>query len=241
MKSPDYLRRTDTVLTRTLNRIAPEKGEAWRQSKKKRVLETAIAVPVYIATLPLSAALKAAVFLEDGKEIYFRDNRVGRDLESSVQVTKIRTMHPNSHVPEKYGVAGSTDSEGKYLGNSCDPRVTKVGRRIRPYDLEELPQLFDVIRRRLSLVGIRAIAGIDHERLKIARKDTEDIDVWEAGYQQDNPSLFHLQAAVDKKRKTDVSRRYHFDNFYAKNASLGLDLYIMYQVVKMIFKNRHAA
>lgn len=236
MKRPDYFRRTDTVVAKTLNRIAPEKGKEWRQSWKKRVLEKALAAPVYAVTLPVNTALKAAVLFEDGKEPYFRDTRLDQDLESTIQITKIRTMHPNSDVPEKYGVAGCTDGDGKFLNVDYDPRITKVGRLIRPHDLEELPQLLDVARGRLSLVGIRAIAGIDYERLKLAQKESGDITVWEAGYQSDKPSLIHLQAVVDKNRKMSVGRRYHYDNFYAKHASLGFDLYILYRAVKKLLK-----
>ncbi len=227
-----YLRRKDTIVANMLTKLAPQIGSEWRQSHTKQTLERNLALPISLLARPVTLYLSRQA-LKDGIEPFYEQPRVGSDLTESLSVTKIRTMFPNSDASEMFGSVGSCDARGDAVDESLDPRVTRFGRRLRRYELDELPQLADVGRKdgKLSFIGLRAVHMIDVQRLKSARASTKDFAVWEQAYSEDKPSLLHLHAVMDKKRKEDNTRRYHYDLFYARNASLALDLYIMYKAL----------
>lgn len=104
---------------------------------------------------PILLAVAVAIKLDDGGPIFFRQERVGVN-GTTFKMTKFRSMVTNAEA-----LLGSLRSEGQDAGNVTlfkrrdDPRVTRVGSIIRKFSLDELPQLFDVVRGNMSLVGPR--------------------------------------------------------------------------------------
>jgi lipopolysaccharide/colanic/teichoic acid biosynthesis glycosyltransferase len=107
----------------------------------KRVLDLAIATPLFLATLPLAPLVRLAMVLtHDPGPLLFHAVRVGRNGRP-IDVLKIRTMR--------------TGAPGGSVTGHEDPRITRIGRLLRRTKLDELPQLWNVVRGDMSLVGPR--------------------------------------------------------------------------------------
>ena len=106
----------------------------------KRSLDVLIAVPALVIVSPLIAAAAIAIKVESRGPVFYRGTRVGRD-GVEFQILKLRSM-------SAHGAGSSVTAAG-------DPRVTRVGRFLRRTKLDETPQLWNVIRGEMSLVGPR--------------------------------------------------------------------------------------
>ncbi len=130
----------------------------------KRSLDVVFALVGLLITAPLWIVAAAAIALETHGGVLYRQTRWGRGGRF-FDVLKFRTMHADSD--EIYGVLQAT---------SDDPRVTSVGRLLRKTGIDELPQLVNILRGEMSLVGPRPLAvgeTIDHaDGLRIAYEDS---------------------------------------------------------------------
>jgi exopolysaccharide biosynthesis polyprenyl glycosylphosphotransferase len=102
---------------------------------------------------PLLLAVAALVKLEDGGPVFFRQTRVGRHGEH-FGMLKFRSMVPDADKLEAR-LRSQAEHEGALFKMENDPRVTRIGRFIRRYSIDELPQLFNVLGGSMSLVGPR--------------------------------------------------------------------------------------
>ena len=122
----------------------------------------------------------------------------------------------------------------RYTGKpEDDPRNTQLGKKMRAFELEELPQLLQVLKGDISLIDIRAISQGAINRIEANRP--ENFEVWRKAYDAGKPGLLNLNAAINPRRK-DVLTRLHYDMLYAKKASLGLDLYIIFKTAGRLLK-----
>lgn len=215
-----YLRREDTYLARALRAVCPFEGEEYRESGDKRFIEVLIATPMAVSTLPVAGALALAVKLEDGGSCFYVQKRVDGD-DDEFPVVKIRCMREDADTDIWAALHNAT-----IYGESEDPRNTNLGSFMRQYELEELPQLWQVVQGKLSLIDIRAAAKYVMDYVEENRPNT--FHEWKEAYYVNRPGLFSLNSAVNPSRKNDL-RRHHYDLLYAKKASLGLDLFILYR------------
>lgn len=116
----------------------------WNYSAGKRLLDIATASLVLLISLPLTVVIAAAVKLNSRGPVLFRQARVGRDGRSFV-ILKFRTMASREQ----------TEQAGLSLTRKGDSRVTAVGRVLRNWKLDELPQFLNVLCGDMSLVGPR--------------------------------------------------------------------------------------
>lgn len=140
-----------------------------RQQRAKRLVDIALAVPALVLTAPVLLAAGAAIFVTGGRPVLFRQVRLGAGRRPFV-LYKLRTMVNNSsdaahrefnrrelleenHVPDTSDGAFKLD----------DPRVTRVGRWLRKTSIDELPQLINVLRGEMSLVGPRPVLDWEAE------------------------------------------------------------------------------
>ena len=112
------------------------------------------------------AVLAVAIRLEDGGPVIFRQRRVGLD-GAVFSCWKFRSMRPDAAELEAR-MRQEQGHDGALWKMQGDPRITAVGRFIRRYSLDELPQLFNVLRGDMSLVGPRPAAGAEVARLQRA-------------------------------------------------------------------------
>jgi exopolysaccharide biosynthesis polyprenyl glycosylphosphotransferase len=120
----------------------------------KRGLDVVVAGAALVAMTPLLAAVAIAIRLDSRGPILFRQPRAGRERET-FELLKFRSMYTNAE--ERKVELHSDVEDGVMFKMHADPRVTRVGRFLRRYSLDELPQLWNVIRGEMSLVGPRPL------------------------------------------------------------------------------------
>lgn len=183
----------------------------------KRATDTAGAAIGLLLLAPLFAILAVAIRLDSKGPVFFRQVRIGRDGRP-FGIWKFRTMVADAEARKDELRALSVAGPGLFKIVD-DPRITRVGRLLRSSSLDELPQLFNVIRGEMSLVGPRPLVidedaqvmGLDRSRLRLKPGMTGP---WQV-----------LEARVPLQEMVSI------DYFYASSWSLWLDLKIMLRTV----------
>jgi lipopolysaccharide/colanic/teichoic acid biosynthesis glycosyltransferase len=177
----------------------------------RRALDLVIAGVVSAVTAPLVAVLALAVRLESPGHPLYTQTRVGKDGEL-FEIYKLRTM---VHGAEFTG-AGLAIQEG-------DDRITRIGRFLRRYSLDELPNLWNVLRGEMSIIGPRPTLQVqveqytDRERGRLAVKP--GITGW---------------AQVNGRASLPWPERIELDLWYVEHRTLALDLEILARTVRMV-------
>jgi exopolysaccharide biosynthesis polyprenyl glycosylphosphotransferase len=127
----------------------------------KRAFDLAGASLGLLAVAPLFAVIAVAIKLEDGGPVFFRQLRVGRHGKH-FELLKFRTMVPDAEAL-KDSLRDRNEAQAGLFKIADDPRVTRVGRLLRKSALDELPQLLNIIRGEMSLVGPRPLV-LDEDR-----------------------------------------------------------------------------
>jgi len=178
----------------------------------KRLLDIVMSAVGLVALAPVLLAVALAVRLEVGPGVIFRQVRVGLDGRP-FEVMKFRSMR--SLPPGIEGPWAVTSSDG----------IGKVGRLIRRYSLDELPQLFNVLRGDMSIVGPRP------ERPEYVQQFSTAVPGY--GHRHRVPvGLTGLAAVNGLRGDTSIEDRAHFDNWYIENWSLWFDVKI---IVRTLF------
>jgi Undecaprenyl-phosphate galactose phosphotransferase WbaP len=132
----------------------------------KRTFDISIAAFIVILLLPLMACLCILIRLGSQGPILFRQRRIGMRGEA-FDCMKFRTMHPDAERMLQVLLEKSSEARREWEQNfklKDDPRITTVGKFLRKTSLDELPQLFNVLRGDMSLVGPRPIVADEMER-----------------------------------------------------------------------------
>ncbi len=186
----------------------------WDQFAKS-VEDKLIAAITLIVAAPLMLLIAIAVKLESRGPVLFRQKRYGFNNEL-IEVFKFRSMY----------VEGC-DAHAARLVTKDDPRVTRIGRIIRKTSLDELPQLFNVIRGELSLVGPRPHAT----QAKADNALYDDVVESYFARHRIKPGMTGWAQINGWRGETDtyekIRRRVEYDLYYIENWSLFLDLYIL--------------
>jgi Undecaprenyl-phosphate galactose phosphotransferase WbaP len=224
---------------------APERWY-WDQSRGRSGVELPARATAYFAAkraLDLAGTLVlAAVFTplmlvivlllrKDGGPVIYRHWRIGRDGRS-FQCLKFRSMVPNADDVLRELLARDAGLKHEWARHHklrSDPRVTALGRFLRRTSLDELPQLWNVIRGEMSLVGPRPV--VRQELLRYGRNIR--------AYLSARPGVTGLWQ-VQGRNDTDYRRRVVLDTYYVKRRSLLLDLYILLKTVRVVLGGRGA-
>jgi lipopolysaccharide/colanic/teichoic acid biosynthesis glycosyltransferase len=137
-----------------------------------RALDVAGASIALALTSPVLAAAALAVKLQDGGPVLYRQRRVGHRGEE-FELLKLRTM-----------VVGAETQGAGWAVNEGDPRITRVGRVLRRLSLDELPQLWNVVRGEMSLVGPRPTLAYQVERYTPRQRRRLDVKPGITGWAQ---------------------------------------------------------
>ena len=180
----------------------------------KRIFDLFFGFGALIFSLPLMVLLAVLVYLEDGSPIIFRQKRVGKD-ESLFELFKFRTMIKNAEqlqsLVETRGVRGKLTYKTK-----DDPRVTRVGRLLRRFSLDELPQLFNVLTGTMSLVGPRPELPSLAEQYEPWQRKRFTVLPGMTGWWQ-----------VNSRNAQPMQLHIEYDIYYVENYSFWLDLKII--------------
>ena len=182
-----------------------------------RALDVVLAAGLLAVASPLLAVAAIAIRLESRGPVFYRQLRVGRDGEP-FDLWKLRTMVPGA---ESMGA-------GIYVIDG-DPRITRVGRLLRRFSLDELPQLVNVVRGDMSLVGPRPLPQRDFDRL-------ED---WHKKRYLVLPGITGLWQ-VSGRSELDFDDLVRLDFFYLERWSVFLDLSILVKTVPAVLTRRGA-
>ena len=188
-----------------------------------RMLDIALALSAILLVAPTLALIALAVRLQDGGPVLFRQVRIGRG-GVAFHCLKFRTMTPDAEAR----LPAMQDSEWRASRKfRRDPRVTRLGRLLRVSSLDELPQLLNVLRGDLSMVGPRPIV-FDEASLYGRRL---------ADYCAVRPGLTGLWQ-VAGRNDVPYPRRVAMDVWLARNRSLGVYLLILARTVPAVLSRR---
>ncbi|RMH79560.1 MAG: exopolysaccharide biosynthesis polyprenyl glycosylphosphotransferase, partial [Actinomyces sp.] len=132
--------------------VEPVRRDGWRPAAK-RLFDIVVAGAALVATVPVMAVAAAAVKLTSPGPVLFRQFRVGRDGEL-FEMLKLRTMYIDAEA-RAAEVAELNRASGLLFKAPDDPRITPVGRILRRLSIDEIPQLLNVLKGDMSLVGPR--------------------------------------------------------------------------------------
>lgn len=197
----------------------------------KRLIDLALAIPVIVFAAPLMAAIALGIKLQDGGPILFRHTRRGRG-GSHFTLLKFRTMRMDADDHLKRLLADNEDARKEWNDISklsSDPRVTWLGRFLRRSSLDELPQLFNIVRGQMSVVGPRPIIDQEYTRYGI----------YASAYAAARPGLTGLWQ-VSGRNKTDFETRIALDTAYVRDWTLGRDIVILLKTFPTVISGRGA-
>jgi lipopolysaccharide/colanic/teichoic acid biosynthesis glycosyltransferase len=204
----------------------------WADSVKRLIDLTGALVAVVLLS-PVMALAALAILLETGPPVLFRQTRVGRHDEPFT-LFKLRTMTQGADDSEqrefdRRELAGEL-SELQVYALATDNRITRVGRLLRIYSVDELPQFFNVIRGDMSLVGPRPMLEYHHELFPSKYSARQDV----------RPGLTGLWQTSGRKA-VDMNRMLELDLQYVEQRSLWLDLRILVRTVPAVLRGEGAS
>jgi Undecaprenyl-phosphate galactose phosphotransferase WbaP len=197
----------------------------------KRVVDIAVALVVLCAGLPLLAAIAMLIKMTSEGPIFYGQTRIGRHGRR-FKAWKFRTMRPNADailLSYLQRVSSAREEWSRGFKLRADPRVTPLGRFLRKFSLDELPQIWNVLRGEMSLVGPRPIVQGEVSRYGNVFKL----------YTTVKPGITGLWQ-VSGRSDISYEDRVLLDRFYIRHWSPWLDIYILAKTVAALV-NRDGA
>jgi exopolysaccharide biosynthesis polyprenyl glycosylphosphotransferase len=187
----------------------------------KRVFSLVFALVLLLLASPLMLLTALAIRLDSPGPIIFRQKRIGK-LGSTFTLFKFRSMFDSSEAGDNHRPAMANDN-----------RVTRVGRLLRRTRLDELPQLYNILRGDMYFVGPRPFVPSQEEELaKVIPFYSQrwSVKPGATGWAQVNRGY---NATVE-----DNAEKLAYDLFYIKNMSITLDLFILFKTIKILILSR---
>ncbi|PYX99180.1 MAG: sugar transferase [Acidobacteria bacterium] len=189
----------------------------------KRTLDVVLSICAAPIVIPLIAALALLVKLDSPGPAFYRANRIGRKGRKFC-CWKLRTMISNADAM-KEELRAANQRSGPFFKLSFDPRITRIGRLLRRSSLDELPQLWNVFRGDMSLVGPRPHPIDDYERYDLEHRRRLQVRPGITG-------LWQVKARRDPSFDINMA----LDLTYIENWSLWLDCKILLQTIPVVLK-----
>jgi Undecaprenyl-phosphate glucose phosphotransferase len=187
----------------------------------KRALDVGISAGALSVLSPLLAGIAAAIRLSDGGPVFYRQRRMGLDGRP-FDILKFRSM-----------VVGAEEGLGPTWASPEDPRRTRVGAFLRRWSLDELPQLVNVFKGEMSLVGPRP------ERPEFVREFKEKFPQYMLRHRV-RAGITGWAQVHGWRGNTSLSKRIEYDLYYIDNWSLALDIKILWMTLRHGFRQRNA-
>jgi exopolysaccharide biosynthesis polyprenyl glycosylphosphotransferase len=197
------------------------------QRLTKRTFDLVVTLLLLPVMLPIMAIIALAIRMEGLGPVLFRQRRVGENGKL-FEMLKFRTMIP--HAEEQREWVERVDADGKLIHKTPgDPRVTRVGRVLRRFSLDELPQLFNILTGDMSLVGprpeqpylVQNYEPWQYTRFAVPQGMT---GWWQVNGRSDNPMHLHTED----------------DLYYIQNYSIWMDLQILLKTVWVVIQGKGA-
>ncbi len=214
----------------TLSAPAPKSllnksGTTAKKRPFKRAFDIAFASAAILATAPVYPLVTLAILIEDGRPIFFRhrrETRGGREFGC----LKFRSMRKDSEeIKAKLMAQNQADGPQFFIKN--DPRLTKVGAFIREFQIDELPQLFNILKGDMSVVGPRPSPF----------KENQYCPPWREARLSVRPGLTGLwQISRTREEGNDFQEWIKYDIRYVEKQSFWMDIWIIWRTVMMLVR-----
>jgi exopolysaccharide biosynthesis polyprenyl glycosylphosphotransferase len=193
----------------------------------KRAMDLVLVGVGLLVISPILAVIAVAVKLDSPGPVFYRQRRVGKD-GSSFSMFKFRSMCQDAD-RRLEALLAHNEATGPLFKMRSDPRVTRVGAVLRRWSLDELPQLINVLRGEMSLVGPRPPLP----------KEVEKYEEWQLGRLRAVPGLTGLWQ-VSGRSEVPFYDMVRLDLHYIRNWSLALDFEILLRTIPAVLSNRGA-
>jgi exopolysaccharide biosynthesis polyprenyl glycosylphosphotransferase len=193
----------------------------------KRTFDLALGAVIVIVGLPLWLLVALLVKLDSSGPVFYADTRIGLG-EQPFRMLKFRTMVEGAE-GQRAGLEGANEASGALFKIRRDPRVTRFGRLLRRYSLDEVPNIVNVLRGEMSIVGPRPLPLRDYERL----------EPWHRRRYNILPGMTGLWQVAGRSDLTfdDLVR---LDFYYLENWSMWLDISIIVRTPLAVAARRGA-
>lgn len=208
------------VAGQTIVKVAPPTLTGAR-AVQKRVLDAGIASVLLVVLAPLLLVLGCVILASSGRPILYRQTRVGLEGRP-FEILKFRTLPVDAE-----------EETGPVRATAEDMRPTPPGKWLRRYSLDELPQLWNVLKGDMSVVGPRP------ERPAFAGEFSRDL-TWYRFRNRIRPGITGWAQSHGLRGNTSIDSRVQFDNWYIENWSVWLDLKILAMTVREVFTGSNA-
>jgi exopolysaccharide biosynthesis polyprenyl glycosylphosphotransferase len=188
----------------------------------KRLMDVTLATCALVLAAPVLLVISMAIKLDSRGPVFFRQERIGR-AGKPFRIFKFRSMTADAW-QQRYLVAQLNEVDGPLFKMEKDPRVTRVGAFIRNTSIDELPQLINVVRGEMSLVGPRPLPTEEADRIDGAALARLDV----------KPGITGLWQVCGRSDLTYADLQ-HLDLVYVRSWSLRWDLRIMAQTPNAVF------
>jgi exopolysaccharide biosynthesis polyprenyl glycosylphosphotransferase len=219
------------LLVRPLGRypvvcLEPVRRAGWRGAAK-RAFDLVTASTAVILTAPLMALTAVLIKLDTRGPVLFRQRRIGKDGELFT-IYKFRTMTVDAEL-RLAELEAENEADGPLFKIRNDPRTTRVGRWLRRFSIDELPQLWNVLRGEMSMVGPRP--ALPSEAAKWAPRLRQRLMV--------KPGLTGMWQ-VNGRSNTSFEQYERLDLYYVDNWSLITDLMIIVRTIPILLRRKGA-
>lgn len=204
--------------------ISPPMRSGWRMTVK-RAVDIVVSAGALVVLSPLMAAVALAVRFIDGVSPIFAQKRVGLGGELFT-IYKFQTMVADA---EELKIDLTNELDGPVFKMETDPRITKLGHVLRKTSIDELPQLMNVLRGDMSLVGPRPFVESEVDAAPESFRQREAVMPGMTGHWQ-----------VSGRSDTDFGELDELDRWYVDNWSLGEDLGILAKTVPAVLRQKGA-
>jgi len=192
----------------------------------KRLLDLTLILLSLPIFLPTCVLLSLLVKLSSKGSVFYAQKRIGKD-GNVIRVWKFRTMVNNADAVLKKHLEENPHFESEWRKDQklkCDPRVTGVGRFLRRTSLDELPQVWNVVRGDMSLVGPRPVVEAEIDKFG---------NTWDL-YTRVLPGITGLWQVSGRNNLTYIER-VKLNEYYVRNWSSWLDLYVLFKTIRVVF------
>jgi len=203
----------------------PARERSLYRNGLKRAFDIVAVLASAVIWLPVVLGAAILITLRDGHAPFYTQDRIGRG-GARFRMIKLRSMVPNAH--EKLETYLATDPTARAEWDTTqklkrDPRITGIGRFLRKSSLDELPQLFNVLKGDMSIVGPRPFM-VGQKALYHGRR-----------YYEMRPGLTGFWQISDRNQCT-FAQRVHFDTAYYRAMSLKTDLTVIFRTVSVVLR-----
>lgn len=194
----------------------------------KRVIDIILSILGLIVLSPFFLLIAIAIKIDSKGPIFFAHKRIGKNGKT-IKIYKFRTMCQNAEdMIKDFNEEQQREFKENYKLTN-DPRITKVGNFLRKTSLDELPQILNILKGELSIIGPRPIVDDELEKYGMKKDKFLSVTPGLTGYWQANG-----------RSNTTYEERMQMELYYVENMSLWLDIKIFFKTIIVVFKKEGA-